>query len=248
MSTDLVHRQPSRTGSVVVDGAAKAPATDAASSRRHVRLGERDLAILAWLARQRFATASQIGERFSIGVNRTCRRLGQLGRAGYVERRRPFTSPSAYLASKTALAVVGSELPPARVDVRTYRHDLGVTDLVIEYELAGARIVTEREMRMHEALRTGTFAARFSPELYGASPRRHFPDLAVQLDDGSVQAFELELTPKRTGRLRAILKAYRRSPHIASIVYYVERRELGRRIEELARSLHLDDRLEVRWW
>ena len=242
-----IERRPARRERPARDE--DAPAALRPSKRaRPVRLGERDLAILAWLARHRFASASQIGERFGIGLNRTCRRLGQLGAAGYVLRLRPFTSPSVYLATSAGVDVAGSDLPPARLDVRTYRHDLGVTDLAIELELAGLQTVSEREMRVRESARSGSYAARFSPEQNGTSPRRHFPDLAVELEDGSVSAFELELTPKRTRRLRAILKAYRRSPHIARVVYYVERADLARRIEDLARSLHFEDRLEVRWW
>jgi hypothetical protein len=223
-------------------------AADRSSRARPVRLGPRDLEILGWLARHRFASASQIGERFGIGFSRACRRLGQLSAAGYLERSRPFVGPSVYLATSTAIAVAGSSLPRSRVDVRTYRHDLGITQLAIEFELSGLRTITEREMRSREASGHGLYSARLTSEPNAEWPRRHFADLALEAEDGSLSAFELELTPKRTGRLRAILKAYRRSPQIARVVYYVERAYLARRIEELARSLHLEERLEVRSW
>lgn len=226
--------------------------TDARAHRRlaarPLRLGERDLALLRWLARHRFATAAQVGERFAIGRNRCARRLGQLAAAGYVERREPFRAPSVYFVTRSGLKLAESELPPARLDVRTYRHDLGVVSLAVEFELAGLRTVTEREMRVREFTGLGIYAARYTPEPSEHSPRRHFADLAVEHGDGRLEVFELELTPKRSRRLRAILKAYRRSPHVSAVVYYVERPELGRRIEELARSLHVHDRISVRWW
>jgi hypothetical protein len=219
-----------------------------AAGRPARQLRARDIEILAWLARHRFATASQVSERFDIGPNRTARRLGQLAGAGYLIRAEPFRCPSVYLVTRAGLTKAESNLPPARFDVRTYRHDLGVTALAVELELAGAQTVSEREMRAREAACEGQFAARFTPDPTARMPRRHFADLAIERANGTLEAFELELTPKRTRRLTAILKAYRRSPHITAVVYYVERPELARRIEELARVLHLDDRLSVRWW
>lgn len=213
------------------------------------RLGARDLAVLAWLGRHRFATASQVAERFGAGTNVTARRLGRLAASGYLERVQPFAAaPSVYLVTGAGLALAESDLPPPRLDLRTYRHDLGIASLAIELELAGEQTVSEREMRSHEANGTGSYAARFTPDPHGRSPRRHFADLAVEHADETLELFELELTPKRTRRLAAILRAYRRSPYIARVVYLVERPEVGRRIEEIARSLHLGERLVVRWW
>lgn len=212
------------------------------------RLNERDVQIVAWLARHRFATASQVSQRFLIGLNRTTRRLGQLAASGYLVRAEPFRSPSIYLVTRAGLALATSELPPPRFDVRTYRHDLGLTALAVELELGGETTVTEREMRLRELRGTGPCAARFTPDPTARTPRLHFPDLGVERGDGTLEAIELELTPKRTRRLTAILKAYRRSPHIGAVVYYVERAELARRIEELARGLHIDERVSVRWW
>lgn len=224
------------------------PAFQRGAGRPARQLRDRDIDILRWLARHRFATASQVSERFDMGLNRTARRLGQLAGAGYLMRAEPFRCPSVYLVTRAGLAKVGSDLVPARFDVRTYRHDLGVTALAVELEVAGATTVSEREMRAREAVGKGQFAARFTPDPTARMPRRHFADLAVERANGTLEAFELELTPKRTRRLTAILKAYRRSPHISAVVYYVERPELARRIEELARALHIDDRLSVRWW
>lgn len=217
--------------------------------RQARRLGRRDLEMLAWLARQRFATASQLAERFGIGVNVTARRLGQLAVAGHVDRLQPLAAaPSVYLATEAGIAVAGRDLPPARFDLRTYRHDLGLAALAVELELAGETTVTEREMRAREASGLASYAARFTPDPNGRSPRRHFADLAVERPEGQLEVYELELTAKRSRRLAAILRAYRRSLHIVRVVYLVDRPEVGRRVEELARSLHMAEAVEVRWW
>jgi hypothetical protein len=68
---------------------------------------------------------------------------------------------------------VGIELPPARIDVRTYDHDLALSSLVIalEREFGTNRLTTEREMRSAD-----------TP--LGAAPVQH-PGFAVPLAGGS---------------------------------------------------------------
>jgi hypothetical protein len=208
------------------------------------RITPRDEQILAWLSRQRFASAEQVGLRFAIGDNRSSRRLGELAAAGLLEREQPFLAPSVYLVTARGLAVVRASLPVPRVDVRTFRHDRGVCGLVVGYELAGATTVTEREMRAAEAAGSGPYAARF----FGGSgrPRRHFPDLLVRSGTGFM-AIELELTPKRTRRLRSILRAYRRASHITRVLYLSDRRAVLAQLEQLARELHLE-KLQTEPW
>jgi hypothetical protein len=218
--------------------------TGAVTARRLVK---RDREIVTWLSRQRFASAAQVAERFGLSFGRARRRLGQLAALGLIRREQPFSGASVYLVSADGLLLAESPLPAPTIDIRTFRHDLGIADLAIQLELEGLRTATEREMRFREANGLGTYAARFSPDPRLTSPRRHFADLAVEFEDG-IEVFELELTPKRTSRLHSILKAYRRSPHVSKVVYYVERQDIARRLEEIARTLHLDGRLEVRWW
>lgn len=211
------------------------------------RITPRDEQLLAWLARQRFATAPQIAARFGIGVNRCARRLGELAAAGLVDRQQPFLAPSVYLVTPAGLGVADSGLPPPRLDLRTFRHDRGVTELVVAFELQGERLVTEREMRSAEASGETRYSARLV-DTAADLPRRHFPDLVLVRAGGGAVAVELELTSKRTRRLKAILRAYRRATNIGSVVYYSDNATLRRRIEQLAAELHLDGRLEVRRW
>jgi hypothetical protein len=205
----------------------------------------RDEQILAWLSRQRFAAAAQVGARFEIGSNRCARRLGELAAAGLVERSQPFLAPSVYSVTARGLAVAGVSLPVPRVDVRTFRHDRGVTGLVVEYEFAGARTLTERELRAAVA-GSPAYDVRYASGS-ARSPHRHFADLLV-LSRGSVTAVELELTAKRTRRLRAILKAYRRANAIDRVVYLSDRNGLLAQVEQLARELHLEHKLATEPW
>ena len=224
---------------------------DAGSSaaQRSIRLTARDGEILDWLARYRLATAEQIGRRFHIGRVRTYARLGDLFRGGYVVRERPVFAfeAGAYVATRAGLAVARSPLPPGKLDVRTLRHDLGLVDLGTELELRGLEVRTERELRHRHGARGAPDS--LAVELpSGNGGRHHFPDLLVIGEDGQRFAIELELTPKRTDRLERILRGYRRASEIAAIRYYVEQPALAARIDELGRSLRMEDRLDVRPW
>jgi protein involved in plasmid replication-relaxation len=237
---------PVPAASAELDDQLVQPSAPARSPRAAQRITSRDEQILGWLCRQRFATAEQIGLRFAIGRNRCARRLGELAAAGLLERAQPFQAPSVYLVTSRALRFAGAALPAPRVDVRTFRHDRGVTGLVVEFELAGAETITEREMRAPARGRSEPYTVAFagsSPR----SPRRHFPDLLVR-SAGRVTAVELELTAKRTRRLRSILKAYRRAEHIDAVLYLSDRQPLLATLEQLGRELHLEHKLCTRAW
>lgn len=211
-----------------------------------VRLTERDVEILAWLAGVRCAMAPQIGRRFGMAYKRVSRRLGQLMRAGLLEHERLlYGKPGVYMATADGIAVGGKALPPARLDVATYRHDLALVDLAIDAELAGEQVVGQREMRAVDATRGGEGAPpRYAIELDDdGSSRRHFPDLIA-----GRQAVELELTDVSPGHLESVLGAYARGEHLAGVVYYVEHEELAARIRCIATELELGSRLKVQTW
>lgn len=71
------------------------------------------------------ATAAHVAERFQVGRAVGYARLSGLVRLGLLDHARIFhASPGVYLATRAGLAAVDVELPPARVDLRTYDHDL----------------------------------------------------------------------------------------------------------------------------
>jgi hypothetical protein len=184
--------------------------------------------------------ATQVADRFRLGRAVTYARLGGLARLGLLGHTRIFhREPGVYLATRPGLALVDLDLPPARVDLRTYTHDVELASLVLELEreYGPDSVRTEREMRAAETPLGVTSSARprFAVRLAGASgqleltparhPRLHFPDCAViggsgEKPDG-VLAIELERTPKGRARLRRILRGYVAASHVSLVRYCI---------------------------
>jgi hypothetical protein len=218
------------------------------------RITARDRAIVRWIGRQRMVTAAQIGERFELGRAVSYARLGGLTQLGLLEHQRIFhAEPGVYLATRQGLHAVDLELPPARVDLRTYRHDVELSSLVIELEreFGRERVVTEREIRAIDTPsqhQESGYEPRFGILLNGSGgrpptlarhPRVHYPDAVVvrTAESSGIRAIELERTTKGRARLRSILQAYVAARHIDEVRYYVGRPETARLLEnEIERS------------
>jgi hypothetical protein len=118
--------------------------------RKGFRVTARDEEIVRWIGRLRMATAAQVAARFGLGRAVTYARLGGLLQLGLLEHVRIFHGePGVYCATRPGLSVTGLELPPARIDIRSYAHDVYLSALVIdlEREFRPEQITTEREMR-----------------------------------------------------------------------------------------------------
>jgi hypothetical protein len=212
------------------------------------RVTARDRAIVRWVGRLRMATAAQVAARFRLGRAVSYARLSGLVRLGLLDHCRIFHAESGvYVATRAGLSIVELELPPARVDIRTYAHDVGLSWLVIglEREFGPERVRTERETRAADtSLGTApTRQQRFAVQLTGAhgqlqlTPaghrRLHFPDCTVVGARGEpadrLLAVELERTAKGRTRLRRILAGYIAARHIGAVRYYA----LGERVRHL---------------
>jgi hypothetical protein len=227
----------------------------------------RDTQIVRWVGRLRMATAQQIAERFGLGRTVTYTRLGVLVRLGLLEHARIFHgAPGVYLATRAGLAALDLALPPARVDLRTYAHDLELSSLVVdlEREFGREQVSTEREMRAVDmpAGSPSVIRPRFAVALAGAlgqlqltpagHPRLHFPDCAITVWSGETQdtvlAVELERSPKGRARLRRILRGYVAARNVSLVRYYV----LGDRVRALVESevaaQHAERLIEIRGW
>lgn len=207
---------------------------------------ERDLAIVRWIGRQRFAEAGQIACRFGMGDRKAYHRLRGLVGVGLLDRRRILhCEPGAYWAPRAGLSAADLGLPVAGIDIRSYHHDRLATDVMIdlEQEFGPGPILTERELRSRD---TTAESPRYSARLASdGSGRRglHFPDLAVDGSDGRALAVEVELTAKGRRRLEAIVAGYVRARHIAEVRYYVSssaRPGLERAIERAQASALFD--------
>lgn len=227
----------------------------------------RDKEIVRRIGRLRMACATQVAERFDLGRAVTYARLGGLVRLGLLEHTRIFHgAPGVYLATRAGLAAVDLELPPARIDLRTYTHDLKLTSLVseLESEHRRERVSTEREMRAADAPVGGTPAEgpRFAIPLAGAHgqlqltpagrQRLHFPDCAVARRCGETStgmlAIELERTAKGRARLRRILAGYVAARHITAVRYYARGDRVRDLVESEVAALRANALIEVRDW
>jgi hypothetical protein len=207
--------------------------------RNGLRITDRDLQIVGWVGRQRFASAEQIRGRFGMDLSRSYRRLRATAAAGLVEHRQVFHGPGVYLATERGLGAVDLPLPQAKVDVRTYHHDLALAGLCAGYELAGSDVVTEREIRAADAFAT---EPRFAIQL--GDRRLHLPDLIVSDDQGLV-AVELERTAKRAIRLDRILGAYLRARHLTGVRYHAASPRLESWLRQAVERVHAEDFIEV---
>lgn len=207
--------------------------------RNGLRITNRDLKIVGWVGRQRFASAEQVQSRFGMDRSRTYRRLRATASAGLIEHRQILHGAGVYLATERGLGAVDLELPQAKIDLRTYSHDLALAGLCASYELAGSAVVTEREIRAADA-----FAAepRFAVSL--GDRRLHFPDLILSEDRGAV-AVELEQTAKRAIRLDRILSAYLRARHLAGVRYHAASPRLASWLRLAIERVHAEDFIEV---
>ncbi|MDQ3648247.1 MAG: hypothetical protein M3433_06645, partial [Actinomycetota bacterium] len=225
----------------------------------------RDREIVRWIGRLRMATAVQVAERFGLGRAVSYARLNGIVRLGLLDHARIFhASPGVYLTTRAGLACVDLELPPSRVDLRTYDHDLELSTLVgeLEREFGAGWISTEREMRAADTPGGSAPAERprFAVPLAGGRgqlqltpvghPRLHFPDCAVRLGDdrarSQVVAVELERTAKGRARLRRILSGYIASLHVGAVRYYVTSGRVRDLVATEVELLRAVDFIEIR--
>jgi hypothetical protein len=187
------------------------------------RITERDMAVVAWVGRQRFAEAAQVARRFGMDEGNLYRRLRGLVAAGLLAHRRVFhLQAGVYWATSAGLAAADLRLAPAGIDIRTYQHDRLATGVAVELEeeFGRAAVKTERELRSHDATAA---QPRYGISRSMSTGRRglHFPDLAIEGVDGRPLAVEVELTAKGRARLDSIIGAYVRARHVAGVRYYV---------------------------
>jgi hypothetical protein len=216
-------------------------------------LAARDRELLGFIAQHRLVldchVQSLLGSRQVSDA-----RLRALEKARLIRQGPRFHGqPRCYQITRAGLDLTGSSLPEPRIDLREYKHDVGVAWLWLA---AGAGAFGQIQAVVSErALRSGDMTAdgRERPlgvRLGGVGPRGrerlHYPDLLL-VDRGARRiAIELELTPKGVSRRDRILAGYAGDPRIDAALYLVEDPRIGRKVEASARALGASALIHVR--
>lgn len=241
-----------------------------------MRITERDIEILSFLGRYRAATVNQIARHVDSSLYAIRNRLPRMHKEGMLSW--SFTGqakPKVWTVTDTGLKVAGLNLSAPTISWGTLRHTLGLVDLGTTFELAGEKVVTEREIRaalrytptarmktaidLHRALEemdlstsvdthdiaTTHYTLPVPGKNYG-----HIPDMVVvraPFDNGASGsiAVELELNRKTLSEWRNIITAYRDTPHFAQAVYYVVDAEIERALRGVIHALGADHRVTV---
>jgi hypothetical protein len=205
-------------------------------TRARSQVTGRDRELLVLLAEHRVMVLPQLAVGTSVSDRTADTRLRQLAEQRLIGYETIFREqPAAAWITRRGLDVIESRLPPPTIDLKGYRHDVGVgwIWLAARRGAFGAveAMVSEREMRSHD-LRSDRTAEPFGVALGGLDSygrmTRHYPDLLLTTTDGTRVALELELTSKTARRLDTIMRGYAGDGRIDRAVYLVTTGSLER--------------------
>jgi hypothetical protein len=233
--------------------------------RKRALITDRDQALLSFAAQHRLVLASHIQVLLGVSPDAARARLRTLQAGGLLGCERFFHGqPRCWWITRKGLAVIGSRLPPPRLDLRSYRHDVGLAWVWLAAERGAfgplRELISERTMRSHDgaaarsALDPGRAEEPFGVRLGGAGPagreRLHYPDLLLVTPDSRRIGVELELTGKERARREQILSGYASDPRIDAVLYLVDRPAVARAVEASAARLGIGAIVQVqraRW-
>src|SRR5919201_4036230 len=93
----------------------------------NVRITERDRELLGFVADHRLVVPAHIQALLGVSAAAAYARLRALAAAGLLTHESVFhREPACYRIARKGLALIGSDLPPPRLDLRNYQHDMGV--------------------------------------------------------------------------------------------------------------------------
>lgn len=195
----------------------------------------RDDELLAWIGRFRFVTATLVAERFGVSVEKTNKRIRRLAADGLLARRRGFPDEhyAIFLTGKGAARVGLPVRHAPRAEVQR-EHELCIVWLASRLERVGHTTRTDRECRQLEARTERRVRRSVDLEVNaGRRDRRRWPDLVVERPEGPL-AIEIELTPKGSDRLAAIINAYLVSDVFRDVSYLLTDPALAARVTRVA--------------
>ena len=185
----------------------------------------------------------------AMGVGRTAayRRVAACVERGLLERLDLLRAePSLLRATREGLRYAGLGMSVAVVSPGSVGHWLrcASTALLLGEEFGPERILTERELRLHERIEGRPIASAKVGELPGGAPRLHRPDLAVLTDERPI-AVEVELTPKAPHRLEQLIRAWRRASWIAEVRYLCAPGATRRAVERAVEKTRAEGRVRI---
>jgi hypothetical protein len=229
-----------------------------------VALGEDHIRILEFLAEHRVCVLPQLPVLLGCSPRTASGRLRALLELGLAARERVFEGhPAACWITPRGLAWLESGLPAPHLDLKGYRHDVGVAWLWLAAQNGAFgrldRVVSERAMRSEDRrpgepwvgdLHSSDSARpRHGIGVAAAGPRGglalHYPDLLLATATGHRVAVELELTGKGPRRLDRIMLGYAADPQIDGALYLCPGRSMGLRVQAAARRAGISDRVQV---
>ena len=217
--------------------------------------------MLEFLAEHRAVAVSQVQALLGCAPRTAGRRVQALRAAGLLRRERIFEGlPAACWITRAGLRLVESDLPAPRMDLKGYRHDVGLAWLwVAARNGAFGRldaVVSERSMRSADRRREGRASPaswpmgdRYGIGVAGSGSRGglalHYPDLVLDTASGQRVAIELELTAKPSRRLDRIMLGYAAAARVDVLLYLCPNRAMGLQVQAAARRAGISDQVHV---
>jgi len=206
---------------------------------------DRDRELVRLIGRHGAMSMEQAMRAMGCGRTATYRRFARCEEAGLVERLQIAGVGSVLHATREGLRYAGLGLPVATVTPGEVQHTLSCASIAIATERKNPdqRLLTEREIAFAEQIEERPIASAKLGSVHGR-PRYHRADLAVFTEKGTI-AVEVELTPKAPARLRAIVAAWRRAPHIHHVEYLCAPGQTHRGVERAVAKVGAGDKIAV---
>lgn len=220
---------------------------------------ERDEQMLRWMVRWRGVTKEQVARWFladvASGPKVVERRFRVWRELELVEGRRFIQGVGpVHWVTGEGMKFLGVEGSVSRPNVGQLRHDLAVTDCATWIRArTGAQMLTEREVRRRDPVKARPWKWAISP-VDGTGRVVLYPDLMTRSETGEVVSHEVELAPKSSTRMRALMLSCARAPHLSGTVYYAPettRARLQACADEVNQRIGLDgvaSKITVRGW
>jgi len=220
-----------------------------------ISITDADRSVLGPLAEHRILIVPQVAMLLGVSEDTATRRLNRLQSAGLIHHEHIFhRMPAAAWITRRGLDAIEHRLPQPRLDLRGYRHDVGVGWLWLAARAGNfgelTDLVADREMRAADAR---AFVAG-KPVQYGVGlgllgshgqPQRHYPDLMLDTSGGHRVAVELELTAKSARRMARIMTGYASDASVDAVLYLVPTRALAQVVSDAARRAGISDLVHV---